>query len=473
MKSDIKDLCFENTNLKQDDIDKLNKIAENLPLFSELFQVDIFIDCLTRDKDVAIVLAESKKPSNSLYTSSVVQSLAYRKNEPAVLRTLNTGISSTDLKAITQENKTVRQNAVAIKNDLNNIIGVLIEEKDVTDDINQDKNLKILSETNEQLTETLIHIKKNHDDNTLNYLNDAIIIFNQKGKAIYVNPAAEQLYQELGYKDEIKGMSFKNLVLDNSEFQDALSCKSPRVCEIELGKLVLEIKYAVTNKRNNDSHLIMLLKDITEVKEKDKQLILKSVVIKEIHHRLKNNLQTVASILRLQSRSIDNQEVKRLFEESINRVLSISATHEILAQNGVDEVDIKNIIVKVKENILCLTKSSKTIIGINVKGDSFNIDSDKSTSIALVVNELLQNSIEHGFNERDTGNIEINIRKGILYSSISIIDDGIGFNPEILDNGSLGLRIVKNIVKDKLEGNINIESENRGTKIYFDFKNNI
>lgn len=473
MKSDIKDLCFENTNLKQNDIDKLNKIAENLPLLSELFKADIFIDCLTRDKDVAIVLAESKNPNNSLYSSSVAQSLAYRKNEPAVLRTLNTGISSTDLKATTQENKTVRQNVVAIKNDLNNVIGVLIEEKDVTSDINQDKNLKILSETNEQLTVTLINIKNNHDDNTLNYLNDAIIIFNQKGKAIYVNPVAEQLYKKLGYKDEIRGMSFKNLVLDNSEFEDALNCKPPRVCEIELGKLVLEVKYAVTNKHKSGSHLIMLLKDTTEVKEKDKQLILKSVVIKEIHHRLKNNLQTVASILRLQSRLIENQEVKILFEESINRVLSISATHEILAQNGVDEVDIKSIIIRVKENMLCLTKSGKAIIDINVKGDSFNIDSDKSTSIALVVNELLQNSIEHGFNERKSGNIEINIRKGILYSSISIIDDGIGFNPEVSNNGSLGLRIVKNIIKDKLEGNINIESENSGTKIYFDFKNNI
>jgi len=181
----------------------------------------------------------------------------------------------------------------------------------------------------------------------------------------------------------------------------------------------------------------------------------------------------VASILRLQSRSIENQEVKRLFEESINRVLSISATHEILAQNGVDEVDIKNIINKVKENMLYLTKSGKAVIHINVKGDSFNIDSDKSTSIALVVNELLQNSIEHGFNERETGNIEISIRKGILYSSISIIDDGIGFKPDDVNNVSLGLRIVKNIVQDKLDGNISIESENSGTKIYFDFKNNI
>ncbi|WDU82161.1 sensor histidine kinase [Caloramator sp. Dgby_cultured_2] len=155
----------------------------------------------------------------------------------------------------------------------------------------------------------------------------------------------------------------------------------------------------------------MLIRDITEVKEKEKELILKSVAIREIHHRVKNNLQTIASLLRLQSRRIQDENAKKSFNESINRILSISVTHEILAQNGVDEVDIKTIISKIAESTLNYSLSPNENIKVFINGDSFNIDSDKATSIALVVNEILQNSLEHAFEGKEDGKIEVTIKR--------------------------------------------------------------
>ena len=116
----------------------------------------------------------------------------------------------------------------------------------------------------------------------------------------------KKLYKKLGYKDDIVGMNFVNLVLNGIPFNKIIEGKEDSVSEMEVGKLCLQVKYAVTGGRDNSLGLIMLIKDITEVKEKEKELILKSVAIREIHHRVKNNLQTIASLLRLQSRRIEN-----------------------------------------------------------------------------------------------------------------------------------------------------------------------
>jgi PAS domain S-box-containing protein len=345
-------------------------------------------------------------------------------------------------------------------------------EQDITSDMNHNNNMEILSETAEQLAQTLLNLREGEKENSITYyLDDAMIMFDKNGIATYANPVAEILYQKFGYKDEIVGMKFENLVLDGINFSKLIQKSGAGVSEIEIGKLSLQVKYAVTRSRENTVGVIMLIKDITEVKAKEKELILKYVAIREIHHRVKNNLQTIASLLRLQSRRIENKQAKKLFQESISRILSIAITHEVLARNGVDDVDIKTILDKIKKSAVSYDIEASKNIKVEVLGDSFMVNSDKATSIALVVNELLQNSLHHGFYNQDDGNIEVIIQKGIMYSNISILDNGQGFNVEKIGRESLGLNIVKGIVKDKLNGNIKIESSAQGTKIVFDFEN--
>ncbi|MGE5677474.1 MAG: sensor histidine kinase [Pseudomonadota bacterium] len=470
----LSNLCKTHTELSDDDIARLERISDILPIIADLVRADVFINCITRDPNVAIVVGEAK-PSMypSMYKYTVVGEFALRQNEPAALRTLEIGMATRDLKAITQENMTVKQNVVPIKNDLGKVIGVLIMEQDITQDVNQNRHMEILAETAEQLTETLLTFRdKDNENATLaNHLNDAIVMFDGNGIATYANPVADELYRKLGYKDNIVGMNFNNLVLDASPPEEVIKKQPYSISEVNVGKLSLQIKYATSRKKEKLVGLSMLIKDITEVKEKEKELILKSFAMREIHHRVKNNLQTIASLLRLQSRRIDNEAVKKMFDESISRVLSIAVTHEILAQNGVDDVDIKTILSKIMKSNIQYGLAPNKDIRIEVKGDSFNVNSDKATSIALVVNELLQNSLQYAFVNRNRGNICIQIQKGIMYSSVSVIDNGVGFDIRSVRQGSLGLSIVKNIVKDKLNGTLNIESNTKGTKIVFDFQN--
>lgn len=468
----LRQLCKTHTDLSEEDICILENIEKNLHLISKLTGEFIFIDCLTMDLNTAIVVAEAR-PSNysGLYKHSVTGKLALRKNEPAALRTLELGIETTDLKAITQENMMVKQKTVPIKNDSGKIIGVLIMEKDITDEVSQSKNMEILSETTEQLAQTLIDLKDN-DESTVDYnlINDAIVIFDEHGISVYANYNAEELYKKLGYKDKIVGMKFNNLALKETKFYELIKEKKSLEFETTVGRLSFQVKYAVTQK-NHMHRVIMLIKDITDIKQKEKELILKSVALKEIHHRVKNNLQTIASILRLQSRRINIPEAKKSFNDSISRILSIAAVHEVLAQNGIEDIDIKNILAKIKDNAVRNGIQCNKTINIELLGDTFNVNSDKATSIAIVINELLENSIKHAFNEVLEGNIQIIVKKGIMYSSISIIDNGRGFDFNLRKNDSLGLTIVNSIIKDKLNGDITIESNSSGTKAVFAFEN--
>lgn len=469
----LRELCKLNTDLSEEDILKLESVERTISMFANLVNGDIFIDCLTRNTDIAIVVAEAK-PSNfkSLYKNTVVGQLALRKNEPAALRTLEIGIDTTDLKAITQENIVVRQNSVPIKNDNDKIIGVLIVEKDITEDVSQKQNVEILSETTEQLSETLMNIKDSDYENSVAYnlINDAILVINNIGVCVYTNYKAEELYKKIGYKDKIVGMLFDNLVLNEISFSKIVEEKKAIVLETDVGKLSLQIKYAVTKKDKKAFGVIILIKDLTDIKQKEKELILKAVAIREIHHRVKNNLQTIASILRLQSRRINNLEAKKSFEESINRILSIATTHEVLSQNGIDDADIKTILYKIKENAVRNAAQFNKKISINLIGDNLEVNSDKATSIAIIVNELIENCLKHAFTEKKEGVIEIIIKRGITYSNIAITDNGKGFDMKLLQHKGLGLNIVKSIVKDKLSGDINIESNKNGTKsmIYFE-----
>ena len=148
---------------------------------------------------------------------------------------------------------------------------------------------------------------------------------------------------------------------------------------------------------------------------------------------------------------------------------ALPISHEILAQKGVDDVDIKTILERVILNAINITNDYKSI-ELKITGDTFDISSDLATSIALVVNELVQNSVQYAFVERDKGVVEIKIQKGIQYSSILITDDGIGYNIENARRGSLGMKIVKSIIIDKLKGCYTIESNECGTRVNFDFK---
>ncbi len=466
-----RELCQEFTDLSEEDIEIILGVASTLQATAELMEANVFLDCMSKNGK-AIVVAEAEPVSGrSSYTGSVIGRYALEENEPAVYETLRDGMVIKYVRAVTQESKYVIQNTAPIRNKSGRVIAVLILEqasfdKDLYKDL--DDSRPIFDTSYEDMPEEFEYIDENMDFITEN-IDNSIIIFNKRGVAIYANKLADELYKSLGYNEKIVGSKFDSLSLDGRNFSQVEKNRGRMASEINVNNYFLEVKYNVMGNDKNIKGVNMTVLDVTEKVLKEKELMMKSVVIKEIHHRVKNNLQTVISLLRLQSRRVDNEYLQKAFQESISRISSIAITHELLAKEGIDEVYIIEIIKKLSENMIRYVSRPDLEVDIEILGDDFSIDSDRSTSIALVINEIIQNSIEHGFINREKGKISIMVSKFKNKVAIDIVDDGVGFDTGDLEIKNLGLNIVNQLVRDKLAGNLKISSSSGGTRVHIGF----
>lgn len=466
----IEQLCKKYTDLTDSEIMTIKGLAAVLQPLANLEDADIFIDCPADDGD-AIVVAEAKPQSvPSSYKKTVVGLLAKQENEPAVARTFRLGAATKHMKAITQESTHVIQTVEPIKNG-DKVIGVLIREKRVDESYMISERMHFSQQSYEKIANELTHMI---DVNNLltECIDEALIMVSNKGIVAFRNTLAKELYQNMGYVGDILGMPYENIRLICPVVRDDENNKSNySSIETTVGKHSLVVKWITLN--IPDVEFAVVIKDVTHIREQEKQLILKSVAIKEMHHRVKNNLQTIASLLRLQVRRINNSETRQVLGESMNRILSIAATHEMLAQSGVDHVKLGDVIVNIKNNTVRYFANPHMDVQIVIEGDDFEVESDIATSVALIINELLQNSLEYAFVDNESGLIRIIVTHGEMYSQIQVIDSGVGFDIDKIRQNSLGLSIVQTLVKDKLRGNLNIESCSTGTKVTFDFKNQI
>lgn len=461
----IEELCKKFTDLNDDEIMNIRMMSNMLQPLANLEDADIFVDCPCRDGD-AIVVAEAK-PSGvpSSYQNSVVGMLAKHENEPAVSRTLCLGIPTKHMKALTQESTHVIQSVEPILNG-ERTIGVLIREKRMDEQYVASKRLHLSKKSFEKMADVITHIG---DDNAwlTECIEEGLLLINKQGIVTFRNSVAKDLYKKLGYVEDVLGQVYDNICLVKPEYQDKRKLYS--FVETTIGKHTLGIRHVKLEKEN--MYLAVVIRDVTWMREQEKELILKSVAIKEMHHRVKNNLQTVASLLRLQSRHCDSEDTKQVLAETMERILAISATHQLLAQNGVDQVKIGEVLMTIRNNTKRYFAKPGFEIDLIIEGDDFEVDSDVSTSVALVVNELLQNSLKYAFSEKGSGNVKIIVTQGVLYSNIRIVDNGSGFDIEKVDKDSLGLNIVKSLVRDRLHGTLEIKSSDKGTCVSFQFIN--
>jgi two-component sensor histidine kinase len=192
---------------------------------------------------------------------------------------------------------------------------------------------------------------------------------------------------------------------------------------------------------------------------------------KEMHHRVKNNLQNIASLLRMQLRRLDSVSPEQALSDSIGRIMSIAVVHDTLAQGEIGMVDLGRLIGSISK-LPDTDLKPDHVITLDINGPPILIPSREATSLSLVINELIQNAIQHGFGDKesDTGRLKIQVEKSGDEISVSVEDNGPGLGGEFdpLTDGNLGMTIIRTLVKDELKGRFEINCLN-GTKatIYF------
>jgi two-component sensor histidine kinase len=291
------------------------------------------------------------------------------------------------------------------------------------------------------------------------FIEESILLINNQNRLVYTNPAAINLVSEICLTDCVLGESIFDYF---PGFADVLASKEDILMkEMNIGKKIIQIKkFHLGNKNSNETFII--IRDLTELRDKERELISKSVAIREIHHRVKNNLQTVASLLRLQMRLGAPEESKPHLLVSLNRVLSISSVYEIiLASSQVDHVDLLELIRKIGDMIVHTEGQARQCLSIEYRGELHSIDSDIGISVALVVNELIHNCVKHAFKEGTEGKITVFLQKDGPELELQVRDDGIGYSPAM--KPSLGLDIIRMTVENDLDGEFSIQRIKEGT----------
>jgi len=293
---------------------------------------------------------------------------------------------------------------------------------------------------------------------------DGVLITDAYNRIIFANEAAGHIYRMLGVGN-LLGMHFFDHKLTRHITRETVSPQRPDEKEFEAGNLVLVQRNIPIHEGGKLLCRVIVLEDVTELRKKEKQIRVQSAVIKEIHHRVKNNLQTIASLLRMQARRSSEPAVKEALSESVNRIMSISVVHEFLSQQGFEEIDVK----KVTNNILDLLQPmmlpADFVLERKFTGGNALLPPVKGTNLALVINELLLNAMEHGFEGRKSGVIGLDIDEKPKCFLIDIYDDGLGLPQdfELSKTKSLGLQIVRTLVEGDLGGEFRLESDGEGT----------
>ncbi|MBF0780117.1 MULTISPECIES: sensor histidine kinase [unclassified Granulicatella] len=471
----IQELCHKETDLSQEDIDYLVEQAQRL-LDNALYEdEDVFIDVESSYSQEAVVVFH-KPPKNkaSLYQNQIVGQHAYQKNEPGVLRTLRTGAITIGLSALSQEGVSIQQRVYPISREKGNVIGVVIVETDVTKELDAHFTKKDKKDVY-TITNALSELEQ---ITVSQYIQDAILLFNEHGILKQHNPSATLYYTEkFGYMDNLLGLHYDNLALDSYSFEEIKALfesnewAEEQVVEVKYGHHFFQLKRAYVEKFKT---LVMIFKDITDTKKHEQELVSKSVALREMNHRIKNNLQTVMSLLRLQARR-SNDTVKALLMDSISRIFAISATHELLSKETNDRVNVFKVIEAVIENIkrICVEQSDVDVI-LDVDSGIY-LDSNRAVAMSLIVNELVQNSFNHAFvknegkvDKKQRIHLQIFEKNGLMFMKAS--DNGKGYSREVVTSDHLGLKIVEEFVKTKLLGKIKVRSDEKGTLTTVSFK---
>ncbi|PIC77326.1 histidine kinase [Sporosarcina sp. P19] len=447
IKATVEQLCKQHTELTSQDVKILQEMAFSLQTYADLSDSYMFIDCKLKTSNQAIVVAEAfPVGSTPLYNNSVIGKIVFESFEPGVFYSYRNGKKSIIQQAMTQEGIFVHQTVVPIKNTFHQVIGVLVSEKRVTspqsvDDI---KRFSVVTETAEdQVTNSGLGVVSD-------LLMEMLILTDASNRLIYANPSGLKLISEMSGRDDVLN---RNL-LEILPFLHAVYEKKEDVFvfEMTIQDKSLIVKKIRMHEKNKSQETLLIVQDITELRTKEKELMMKSVVIKEIHHRVKNNLQTVASLIRLQMRNGMPVENRSAFEETLNRIYSISSVYEIILTKedaDDDDVNIINLTRKICSTMVLNEYNLKVDLIIEPNNNKIITTSKKAVSMALIINELIQNSLKHAFQGKEEGIIDVEFIVDHDFVELHVSDNGVGMkNPQT----SLGTEIIHNLVTNDLNG---------------------
>ena len=302
---------------------------------------------------------------------------------------------------------------------------------------------------------------------------DGLIRLDVNGVISFASPNAKSAFSRMGWHGDLEGHNLGeaaqqvSITTENPHeegIKTQLNGKTLRRVEIENQGTTIDFLVLPLIQGEDRIGAIVLLQNVTELRRLDRALVTKDATIREIHHRVKNNLQTVSALLRLQSRRIDDPSAAAALDEAVRRIASIALVHETLSNSDETTVAFDEVLTSLVTHSLELSPRMNQL-NIERIGKIGSLESRLATPLSLVVTELIHNALEHGLATSGT-HLRIELQRYSNEGLVTISDDGVGlpdgFN--LATSANLGLQIVLTLTENELNGDLKLESSEKGTQ---------
>ncbi len=468
--STLSDLLAEHTDLPGDAVDHLQRVVGEWQLLADLSFADLLLWVGTADlqesPDAQVLCVAQCRPTTAptAFTEDMVGVRVSESQHPTVMDCLLTrsivgGIGSDTesvpvrcdghvIAVLTRDTNSNRQRPPS---------ALEIAYRDCADDLS--------SMINEGTFPTPMERTDVHSSPRAG---DGFIRLDTEGRVVYASPNAMSAYHRMGLATELSGRDLasvtRSLITDPFDSQDvadhiraSITGSEGYRMEVDARGATVLIRTLALRPGNLSVGAIVLVRDVTEVKSRDRALLSKDATIREIHHRVKNNLQTVAALLRLQSRRLENEEAQIALAESVRRVISIALVHEMLSMSVDEEVDLDEIVDRLVPIMLDVVTVNP---GVRVVRDGKLgvFSAERATPLVMVLTELVQNAMEHGFDAGAEGIVRISADRSARWLDVVIHDDGCGLPTDFLleESEGLGLQIARTLVSAELNGSLGL-----------------
>ncbi|MGA5192160.1 PAS domain-containing sensor histidine kinase [Streptomyces exfoliatus] len=486
----MNDLVRQHTALSDSDLEWLHLLVSEWQLLSDLSFADLVLWVPTLDGTRYVSVAQMRPNTGpTSYQDDMVGHLVPRGRRPLLDAALDEGRIVREGDPEWREEVPVRVESIPVRRE-GRVLGVIARNTNLltvrTPSRLELTYLQSASDLAQMIAAgTFPFPGEQVDMDSSPRAGDGLVRLDAEGVVQYASPNALSAYHRLGLAADLVGQHLGQITAElapsRGPVDEALvtlaSGYAPREFEVEGNSGVIQLRAIPLKPKGTRIGSLVLLRDVTELRRRERELITKDATIREIHHRVKNNLQTVAALLRLQARRMDaaapgGRSAREALNEAVRRVGSIAIVHETLSQNLDERVEFDEIADRV---IAMVAEISPGKVTCRRNGRFGILDAEVATPLSMVLTEVLQNALEHAFAPGDEGAVEVTAVRGEPRADarllITVQDDGCGL-PEGFDPqraGNLGLQIVRTLVEGELGGSFDmLPGAERGTKVVLD-----
>ena len=290
--------------------------------------------------------------------------------------------------------------------------------------------------------------------------NDGLIRVDSDGRVTFASPNALSAFNRAGIQGELEGEILAELAVKGNDsllqvdegLPMVLSAKDSWRSDLSTLTSTISIRSIPLMKEGARIGGLILVRDVTQLRDRERELMTKDVTIREIHHRVKNNLQTVSSLLKIQARKSESEEVKNSLQQALRRVNAIGLVHEALSEVSQQDVEFDDVFQQILRLVGELYASYHATVETNIEGKFGVLPSERATPLAIALTEIVSNAVEHGLKDR-SGVVTATVSRDPKRLDIEVTDDGHGM-PEGKEGSGLGTQIIRSLVEGELRGSI-------------------